>query len=235
MGTDVGVFKENARNIRIDFFDKKWFDGKTGYQLLKQSKQLYQRYADYEFMLTYELDAYVFRDELEYWCNKQYDYIGAPWFEGYMDANSNSQITGVGNSGFSLRKIDACLEALEMISQKPLDAITTFYKNRWHQAVPSIFRASKYGWASTLFGYPRHEDVFWCDLVPQLVPNLNIATVEDAQRFAFEVNPELLYLNTGNTLPFGCHAWRKCSPGFWKEQIPGLTSVSTYHHWDGTK
>ena len=30
-------------------------------------------------MLIYQLDAYVFKDELLNWANKGYDYIGAPW------------------------------------------------------------------------------------------------------------------------------------------------------------
>ncbi|MFR6542216.1 MAG: DUF5672 family protein [Butyricimonas virosa] len=25
------------------------------------------------------IDAFVFRDELTYWCTLNYDYIGAPW------------------------------------------------------------------------------------------------------------------------------------------------------------
>ena len=44
---------------------------------------LYERYAAYEFMFTYELDAFVFKDELEKWCEQGWDYIGAPWFDGY--------------------------------------------------------------------------------------------------------------------------------------------------------
>ena len=30
-------------------------------------------------MLIYQLDAFVFQDDLAYWCQQNYDYIGAPW------------------------------------------------------------------------------------------------------------------------------------------------------------
>jgi hypothetical protein len=45
------------------------------------SIDFYKRFRDYKFILIYQLDAYVFRDELEYWCEQDYDFIGAPLIE----------------------------------------------------------------------------------------------------------------------------------------------------------
>jgi hypothetical protein len=170
-------------------------------------------------MLTYELDSFVFRDELNYWCSKKLDYIGAPWYDGYVDVKENASIIGVGNSGFSLRNIQACRNVLEKLSQKPFNSVKVFYQDRWHHLLPSLLRGIEYGWFSALIGYPRHEDVFWCDLIPKIEPSFKIATVEEAIRFSFEVNPEILYANAGNRLPFGCHAWSKYSPKFWEDHI----------------
>src|SRR5262249_21397293 len=36
-----------------------------------------------------------------------YDYIGAPWFEGWERAPIDAPIIGVGNSGFSLLRLDS--------------------------------------------------------------------------------------------------------------------------------
>jgi hypothetical protein len=56
-------------------------------------------------MLIYQLDAWVFKDDLMKWCNKGYDYIGAPWFEDFGSYEKGKKLWRVGNGGFSLRKI----------------------------------------------------------------------------------------------------------------------------------
>jgi hypothetical protein len=58
-------------------------------------------------MLIYQPDAFVFRDELDYGCSKGYDYIGAPWFIGLDSPKTPFKFLGVGNGGFSLRKISS--------------------------------------------------------------------------------------------------------------------------------
>jgi hypothetical protein len=40
-----------------------------------------------------------------------------------------------------------------------------------------------------------------------------------ALAFAFEQNPEITSRLLGN-LPFGCHAWERYNPSFWKKHIP---------------
>ncbi len=38
----------------------------------------YKTFTAYEYILIYQLDAFVFCDALKEWCAKGYDYIGAP-------------------------------------------------------------------------------------------------------------------------------------------------------------
>ena len=45
------------------------------------------------------------RDELLDWCNKNYDYIGAPWVKKERD----NILLKTGNGGFSLRKSNPIL------------------------------------------------------------------------------------------------------------------------------
>ena len=70
-------------------------------------------------MLIYQLDACVFRDELKYWCEKKYDYIGAPIFWAYNSNKFSNKVAGIGNGGFSLRKISYCLKMLNMPKKRP--------------------------------------------------------------------------------------------------------------------
>ena len=67
------------RNYSQLTFDKNYFRDITGYNRLMLSREFYQKFSNYGFILIYQPDAWVFRDELLDWCNKNYDYIGAPW------------------------------------------------------------------------------------------------------------------------------------------------------------
>ena len=57
-------------------FDDSFFDGIEGYNRLLLNRRFYESFSEFEYMLIYQLDAYVFRDELDIWCSKGFDYIG---------------------------------------------------------------------------------------------------------------------------------------------------------------
>jgi hypothetical protein len=57
--------------------------------------------------------------ELKFWTKfeleKGYDYIGAPWFEGFDKGSPDDDILAIaGNGGFSLRNIDGFIKAFLM-------------------------------------------------------------------------------------------------------------------------
>ena len=68
-------------NIQIVRFAPHYFSGIEGYCKLMLSSDFYKQFTDYKYVLIYQLDCYVFNDDLEYWCNRGYDYMGAPWIE----------------------------------------------------------------------------------------------------------------------------------------------------------
>lgn len=76
------------------------------------SVNFYRSFKEYEFMLIYQLDSYVFRDELLDWCEKDYDYIGAPVHNFILDNFSQRIDIATLNGGFSLRKINSALRVL---------------------------------------------------------------------------------------------------------------------------
>jgi hypothetical protein len=81
----------------------------------------YEVFRQYEYMLIYQLDCWVFRDELEMWCDKGYDYIGAPFFvKWFVDRGIY-----VGNGGFSLRKISNIIEYLKRNNKSKLKQLAT--------------------------------------------------------------------------------------------------------------
>jgi hypothetical protein len=186
----VQVFEEYNVKYDVNRFSDKYSGTFEEYNELLLSKSFYERFIDNEFILIYQLDAFVFRDELEYWCEQAFDYMGAPWFEGYNFSDANSRLLDIaGNGGFSLRKIPGFLRLLN--NRKFAE-----YKPEQH-----------------------HEDHFYSTFGPKIDAGFRIAPPEVAMYFSFECLPDKLFRMTGEKLPFGCHAWGKYDPDFWQQYI----------------
>jgi hypothetical protein len=220
-GMDLSAYRAIHPDIVADFIDPKWFKSIRDYNLLKVLPWLYRRYAGYEFMLTYELDAWVFRDELLDWCEQGWDYMGAPWFANYSRSVSDDELLGVGNSGFSLRNVQSARRALR---QRRRERAIFLTKGLIKRRIPpvdfvwSFFDAERF--YAPFNEYFEADDMFWHYMVAKEYPWFRLPTCEQARPFAFESNPSRLFRDTGGVLPFGCHKWRLREPEFWREHIP---------------
>ena len=82
-----------------------FFKSQKTYSDLCEMWQFYNAFSEYEFMLIYQLDAWIFEDKIDYFIEKGYDYIGAPHLI------TNEKMLGEnGNGGFCLRRIKPFLE-----------------------------------------------------------------------------------------------------------------------------
>ena len=79
-GLDVSEYRKIEPTAVFDFIPPEWQESYASFNRLMIEPFLYQRYRHFQYILFYQPDAFVFRDELLSWCNKGYDYIGAPWF-----------------------------------------------------------------------------------------------------------------------------------------------------------
>lgn len=229
-GMDISAFREVAArfpSVRLEQvgFDASFFKSVQGYNQLMLSKLFYEAFRGFEYMLVYQLDAYVFRDELAEWCSMGYDYIGAPWFRKVWKFQSSTRLWAAGNGGFSLRKVEACLRILNYEGKfKPCSAWFHFHNSVVLKLKKLPFRVLKslpYG--NTVDFYVavnrQTEDMFWAmDVAESYVP-FRIAPPQEAVRFAFECHPSYLYKLNDGQLPFGCHAWNRYEPSFWKRFI----------------
>ena len=78
------------------------------------SKNFYERFLQYTYILIYQPDAFVFSNNLEYFCKLDYDYIGAPWLWGeYKFLDTDHTAWYVGNGGLSLRKTEKFLKMID--------------------------------------------------------------------------------------------------------------------------
>ncbi|MGY5352565.1 DUF5672 family protein [Wenyingzhuangia sp. IMCC45533] len=201
-------------HVLIEKFDNSYFDGILGYNKMLLSHEFYSRFSAYNYMLIYQLDCYVFSDRLLYWCDKNYDYIGAPWmasknntfkqlfsrFDSHQKKRRSKIFFNVGNGGFSLRKTKTFIK----ITHEFKDTINSELK-----------RDPK--------DYKLMEDVFWSFKAPKLFKKYRIPKYTKAIKFAVDRKPKLaINLNEGR-LPFGCHGINKPKViNFWKEVIPEM-------------
>src|SRR5690606_27341174 len=78
-GLDTSEYDRCAgRSLAVEYFEPAFFGSVRGYSQLLVSKVFYQRFEAHEYILIYQLDAWVFSDQLLHWCRRSYDYIGAP-------------------------------------------------------------------------------------------------------------------------------------------------------------
>jgi len=199
-GLDVAAYvrpeHQEVRSIHVARFDPGFFRSTTTYSRLLLSAGFYRTFASYEFILIYQLDGFVFRDELADWCARDYDYIGAPWFDVDWLAEARhswppeTRDNVVGNGGFSLRRV---APALKLLTEQPEVA------ERWG----------------------GNEDQFWAFRAPAVTP-FKIPKLEEALAFSFEVWPERAFALNGSKLPFGCHGWsRDHMLQFWRPVLKG--------------
>jgi hypothetical protein len=215
----------------VERFPDEYFQGIAGYNRLLTSSIFYERFLRDEWILICQLDCLVFRDELQAWIDKKYDYIAPPWFVKFLETPELG-LWRVGNGGFSLRNVRSALRVLHKKIPRG------FYypkhgSSPWETTYPDPERGMyerllpwfvKYNplwrWVTIeeeLRRFPRNEDLFWAMEAPKFDPAFRVASAEEALPFAFEMSPRWCYEQNGNQLPFGCHAWARYDKAFWIE------------------
>lgn len=178
-----------APNESVAQFPPQFFQSVQTYSRLLMSPGFYATFKAFDYILIYQLDAFVFYDALENFCRLGYDYIGAPW-PRYVWRNPDitKKTPRVGNGGFSLRNVRACREILTAFAQ------------------------------STEFRYVIEdsvEDGFFA-LCGMLNANkFHVAPVNVAENFAMEWYPARAVKKLRNFLPFGCHNWYRFGADFY--------------------
>ena len=197
-GLDISPILKEFPNSQEEVFNKDYFCNIAGYNRLMMSSDFYRRFSDTEYLLICQLDVYVFRDELLQWCNKGYDYIGAPWTvpmlfrlplfkqwrKCFHNRNRTEKDFKVGNGGFSLRKVSSHLKVTELLQDK----INSHLLRKGHYSNEDLFFALEVNKYGMNFSYPNYKM---------------------ALQFSFDKYPSVCYRDNHHKLPFACHAWYK--------------------------
>jgi len=225
LGMNVSAHLKLAPQLEIDPVPPAFLSSLSAYNKFKISPWLYDRYQDYDFMLTYELDAFVFRDELQEWCGAGWDYIGAPWFKGDLQKPEAAIIRSGGNSGFSLRRIAPARRLNRR--WKLIRPVHHVYRD-WMRSTRGSQRQYRelieLAWGKNIFHHrfskvEVNEDLFWSRDVARRFSEYRVAPYTQARRFSFEALPERLLAENAGLLPFGCHKWHTGLLNFWRPYL----------------
>ena len=173
----------------VEYFSVGFFLNTKTYSSLCLSREFYERFLTYKYMLICQTDAFVFSDRVMEFVRLGYDYIGAPGPHYW------TPYSVVGNGGLSLRKISAACRVLKD-------------KN-------SIISKTPY---ESFFAIGEDNFFSYCGKKPEIdfsVPSLQIAgefAVQEDTRSAIRAIRR-------RGLPFGVHAWHRMDYQVWKPII----------------
>jgi len=214
------VLKKHDCNWDVVYFDKKWFSRLRSYSQMLMRDFFYEAFSSYSFLQIYQLDAWVFRDELDLWCERGFSFIGAP----FLDREPYC----VGNGGFSLRRVSDCRRILslghELNQNVPLvnpRLQDDWRRLNWKGRIMVIAR--RFGLCRSYRYFLEKstidEDAFWGTMAPNLHAGFSVPNVDVAARYSYDANPRLANQIAKGILPFGCHGWEKWDKAFWMDKI----------------
>ena len=212
--------------FQIKRFSDRYFGSSTAHKKLVLSPKFYKAFREYKYILMYQLDALVFSDQLMQWCETDLDYIGAPWLKS--DDSPWVRVARVGNSGFSLRKVESILKVI--YSRRYTIDPTKYWESfcasrRWYVQFLNLPR--KYLKRLRVFNgarwqmsrWQKNDDYFWTDEARKYYPEFKVASFDTGLQFSFEVAPKLCFELNNRQLPFGCHAWGRYDRDFWEPYL----------------
>jgi hypothetical protein len=234
---------ENLPKELSDFtlrsFPMRYFKEHAGYNRLMLKKEFYRAFSEYEYILIYQLDCLVFASNLEDWCEKGWDYVGAPWLADMGDPLKG--FSGVGNGGLSLRRVQSALKVLgsKQIWEDPKTRGSRVgsHSEVIYERLKSRPRLKRMAVAGRAFlhrlGYrnnvrwltrkmadeKRYEDLFWAYEARKVMRAFRVPEPREALEFSFEMVPRYCFEVNSGRLPFGCHAWSKYDRKFWEPYL----------------
>ena len=205
---NVGIPEADLKKVE---FDPAYFESTATYSQLCIKYDFYNVFDEYEYMLIYQLDCYIFTDEIKQWCDKGYDYIGGPiistdcGWDTVKESQKGKQWTPyVGNGGFSLRKISVFKEITD----------------------PDGELRQKYELTDEKLKNVRWEDEYFCNDLYNIY-ELDVPDWKEALEFGLDMSVDVIYGYLAlNPTPMGIHSvdknirwWKKVIPEFMDQKV----------------
>ncbi|QWE20913.1 DUF5672 family protein [Polynucleobacter sp. AP-Kolm-20A-A1] len=192
-GLDTSFYTELWPELSMERFPKNHFLSVQTYNDFLLDPAFYETfYPRYEWLFIYQLDAFLFENRIDHFCDLNYDYYGAPWRYGIVQyrflfnryrIKINRKRFYVGNGGFCLRKLAS---TIDLLYRKKGDITQTSF-------MEDVF-----------FGYWGSRD-----------PNFHTCPPKIAAEFSIETYPEY-WIEVIGRMPMGTHNIERGGPEFGK-------------------
>lgn len=94
-------YEQFKEDVEIVCVNDEWMSSYKNYNRMCCNKDFYNLFSDYDYILIYQTDCWVFEDKLDEFISLGYNWYGAAWpHEGNK----------VGNGGFCLRKVQKMID-----------------------------------------------------------------------------------------------------------------------------
>ena len=158
----VDFFKKTFPNIKIVFFNNKYFSSEMSYNRFLLKKDLYGAFKNYSFLTICQPDAVLIKDISK--INLRFlDYIGAPWKKSYkldifgiyglnfiskLFFNLFKKNLLVGNGGLSIRRVSKFLKVTQNIKflnfvQVGEDIFFSYFSKKYNIKKPPLILAKE--------------------------------------------------------------------------------------------
>lgn len=212
---DLGAYRELLPRAADLGVEPHWMASIKAYNQMMISPLVFNALDGHTHMILHEPDAIVIRDEIDHWCNQPFDYIGAPWFEGWDTPAADAPVIGVGNLGFSFHRLSTSRRVTA--SRRRWYPYSTVAKNlikglggNGEQLRRGLIGLGSGGLLSGAHKLcDEHCDIFWSFTVPKIETTFRIPPADIAVQFAWEVLPSRCMEMCRGSLPFGIHGWAK--------------------------
>lgn len=217
------TFPENKLKLNgyiNQYFHKSYFENIKSYNKLCLDKSFYERFKDYKYILICHFDVIVLsKDFFDTIFKKKISYIGAPTGRKNLFDRNRKKLWGRRfncNGGFSLRKIEDFLTVLNSQSMNNIMNKTTLkacikigllknYKLLYQSSKQNKNKMISY----FISNFDLNEDTFWTYFAIIFNKKFTLPTLEEANHFAFDGEPNFFYKKNNYKLPMALHGYHE--------------------------
>ena len=188
---DFSILKEKYPAVDFISFNEKYFESRQTLASLLLMEGFYERFSWSDFLLIHELNSWIVKDELHYWCKQGYDYLRADPVIARSTLNDFVRIKGLNDQ--QLKAVDEAF----MGNGLSLCHIARFVKT----LTAKRKKAYSYRHNERLI---NRESLFWDLEANRFWPSLRRPTAIVQRRFSINLKAGIPVAETGReSWPFG--------------------------------
>jgi hypothetical protein len=219
-GLDTRWYEEFCRGKAEISFERFSWEGHREFSRLMLSPDFYDRFLSYRYILICHLDAFVFKNDLDAWCERGYDYVGSVIYDrGWESGLPVSRRKNLVNA-FLRRSLG--IQRTEYFANGgfALKNVRTFYKlTKKFRRYVDFYRS-----LAKIRGRGFLEDIFVIRHLPRLSRSFALAPRADAMKFGaeyvdYQVRDLPFDVADTDSLPFGIHGWIQFQAAYWRPVI----------------